>query len=423
MHPGTPQQRACQPAPWVGWALTLCAFLAIVALTLTSGRGPRPSSRAFLLGPPGATDIIYNVVLFLPLGLGLRLAGWKLSRIVLAAAVLSGTIELCQWLWIPSRFSSLADIIANTTGALTGAGLVVALPHILQPTKRQAWLGALTIAIGWVLTTVVASSLLRLELPSTPVWWGQWAHTFPSTVPLTGRILSLEANGVPIPDEPLTDTRLLQQAAASDGITLKVTAIGMAPVAGRAQVAALADGRGNLVTALEQERCTFRMVDQRRGEAIGLRMLALNLPGECAPAGDTVTIVARSTHRAMALTVRTSTTLASDSLLVTPATGWRLLAPSPRRVAHPALLGSIWIALFMVPLAWFARLGARRPGPPLLAGLWLFGAGTMIAAAWIAGLAFPTRMELAAVAGAAALGWWAAARAASADDRLPAGTA
>lgn len=409
-----------RPTWLLGWVITLSALVITTILTLLPGRGPQPTSRMFLLGPPGATDIIYNVVLFVPLGVGLRLAGWTASRIALAAALLSGGIEFCQWLWIPSRFSSLADIISNTTGAVAGAALVIALPRMIKPSRREARFAALAFAAGWVLVTAVASFLLRLELPDTRVWWGQWAHTFATTVPLPGRILSLEANGLSVPDEALTDTGALQQLADSEGITLKVTATGMTSVVGgRAQVAAIADGRGNLIVAVEQERCTFRLVDQRRGEAIGLRILALNLPGECAAANDTVTIVARSTHGTMALSVQTGAVLTADTLLVTPATGWRLLAPSPRRVAHPVSVGMIWIALCLAPLAWFTRSGATSPRPMRLVGLWLFSAATMIAAAWTARLAFPTRSELAGAAGALALGWWAAARAGSADDRFP----
>lgn len=416
------EQRARRPGAWLGWVVVLGAFIAIVALTLVPGRGPQPATRAFLLGPPGATDIIYNVVLFVPLGVGLRLAGWKASRVALAAAAFSGAIEFYQWLWIPSRFSSLADIIANTAGAVTGALLVVAFPWWIQPTRRVARMSALVFAAAWVLVTVGASLLLRLQIPPTPTWWGQWAHTFATTVPLPGRILTVEANGLPIPDDTLSSTRALQQSARRDGITLKVTATGMTSVAGRAQVAAIADGRGNLVIAIEQERCLFRLVDQRRGEAIGLRMLALNLPGECAPPDDTVAIVARSTNELMAISVRTAAGLTADSLRVTPATAWRLVAPSPRRVAHPVLLGVAWIALFLVPLAWFTRLAASRPTPLLLACLWLFGSATMIAAAWPAQLAFPTPLELAAIAGTAAVGWLAAVQAArSGSDRLPDG--
>ncbi len=404
---------------WLGWALVLGGIIAIAYLTLTPGRGPQPISRTFLVGPTGATDIIYNVVLFLPFGAGLWLAGWSTSRIVLVAAMLSGAIEFCQWHWIPTRFSSLADIISNTTGAGTGAVLCRRLPRLARPTQRLARAGALSFATGWVLATAAASFLLRLELPRTPVWWGQWGHTFTTTVPLPGRILSLQANNLVAPDGQLADTRLLQQRAASAGIILKVAATGMTSVAGRAQVAAIADGRGNLVAAIEQEHCTFRLVDQRKGERIGLRMLALNLPGECKRASDTIAIVAHSTHGMMALTVEAASGLTADTLLVTPASGWRLLAPSPRRVAHPTLLGFIWIALFMTPLAWFTRTAATQPAGLLIAGLWLFGATTMIAAAWITGLSFPSSTELAALGAAAAVGCWAAGRSRSGEDRLP----
>jgi VanZ family protein len=68
-----------------------------------------------------------NIALFLPVGLlGVVLVGvdrWWMT--VLAGLLLSSLIELSQLLFLPSRFPTLYDVLANTTGTVLGALLAV----------------------------------------------------------------------------------------------------------------------------------------------------------------------------------------------------------------------------------------------------------------------------------------------------------
>ncbi|MCK2026512.1 VanZ family protein [Microbacterium sufflavum] len=67
-------------------------------------------------------EILANVVLFIPVGLLLPFV-WsrlRLWQIVLIGGLMSVLIESVQGL-MPSRFPTLSDVIANTTGTLIGA--------------------------------------------------------------------------------------------------------------------------------------------------------------------------------------------------------------------------------------------------------------------------------------------------------------
>lgn len=70
-----------------------------------------------------------NVVLFVPLGwFGVVLLprlGWV--WVVLGASAVSVLVETGQGLFSPNRFATLADVVANTTGALVGALAAVLL--------------------------------------------------------------------------------------------------------------------------------------------------------------------------------------------------------------------------------------------------------------------------------------------------------
>jgi len=78
-------------------------------------------------GPDRASDVFENTVLFLPLGFVLagyfRRQGAILSSSIAAVLLLSVSgsyaIEVLQQ-FIPGRFSSLTDVIANTTGSALG---------------------------------------------------------------------------------------------------------------------------------------------------------------------------------------------------------------------------------------------------------------------------------------------------------------
>lgn len=86
----------------------------------------------------GVGEFLGNVLLFLPLGMLLRLAlprgGWVGATLV--AASLSFAIEVLQ-MGTP-RVSDPRDLVANTAGALLGAVIVAAIASIRRRATRRA---------------------------------------------------------------------------------------------------------------------------------------------------------------------------------------------------------------------------------------------------------------------------------------------
>lgn len=85
-------------------------------------------------GAPGwvrysLAEFAANVLLFVPVGLfvmiltGVR--GWWLA--VLTGFAASCTIELAQLIFLPDRYATLSDVIANTIGAAAGTVLGLVL--------------------------------------------------------------------------------------------------------------------------------------------------------------------------------------------------------------------------------------------------------------------------------------------------------
>ena len=84
-----------------------------------------------------SVEFTANIVFFAPVGLivvllvGLRRWWWGAG----AGFVLSGSVEFGQLLFLPDRFASLDDLLANTTGALLGA--VVGVVLVGRLTRRS----------------------------------------------------------------------------------------------------------------------------------------------------------------------------------------------------------------------------------------------------------------------------------------------
>jgi VanZ family protein len=114
------------------------AYLCVLAILVFDPSQGAPGTSVSLvarglqqLNVPASTDshlleFSCNIALFIPFSL---LGGmiWPLRRVVqwvVLGAALSGAIELCQLFFLPHRYATLSDVIANALGASLGVVLV-----------------------------------------------------------------------------------------------------------------------------------------------------------------------------------------------------------------------------------------------------------------------------------------------------------
>ena len=164
--------------------------LGILIATLHSEGTVLPAGWSFTLtsGDAALAELIANLLLFIPLGASLVLAGVRPWRAIAIGAALSFSVEFLQQ-WIPGRDPSTGDITTNTISTAIGVALVVFAPRwLLVPPRRAAWqaLGNATLAI---LVWLGTGSVLRPIVPDPPYHdvltpeWNQWG-------PYRGRVLS-----------------------------------------------------------------------------------------------------------------------------------------------------------------------------------------------------------------------------------------
>ncbi|GAA1356363.1 hypothetical protein GCM10009596_05110 [Arthrobacter rhombi] len=88
----------------------------------------------------GLVEWLANVVMFVPWGAfgAAVLAPRRWWLVALAALLASSTIEMAQLVLLTARFASLADVAANTLGAILGVLLcAVTFPAVVASVRRR----------------------------------------------------------------------------------------------------------------------------------------------------------------------------------------------------------------------------------------------------------------------------------------------
>jgi VanZ like family len=167
----------------LGIILSILSFGAICFFTLRPGGTEYTRSWSFYLtsGDAALAELIQNLLLFMPLGIGLTLVS-PLSRrergsggedlrwpyaVVGIGGFLSFCVEFAQQ-YIPGRDPSLGDIVANTISTALGVLLVVAAWFwLFAPPRRAAW-QALAMAGIAVLAWIATAELVKQSFPPFP---------------------------------------------------------------------------------------------------------------------------------------------------------------------------------------------------------------------------------------------------------------
>jgi hypothetical protein len=375
-----------------GGVIALAALALIGAATLagTNENATAPWCVPCALRNPGlGADLVVNFLLFVPLGVGLRLAGFRAVTAISAALATSLAVELLQAYVIPGRAASVLDVVTNTMGAFVGAGGARRWRTAVSPGPTTGvWLALVSLA---GLIVVVAASAWALT-PASP------------QAPLTVR-------GVPGPDARAPGGGVLR--AVVDGRTVRgrdtVRLFGPGARAIRVVVALhpspprshrdrslrlVAEGKRFLRIGMDDDRDELRLEVRRKGEAVRLISPSLRVPRpvprpESAPAGrrDTLVLGAVVAPWSMKLDAQAGPAYRGAEVRLHPLAGWSLLVPNPRSAPLGQLLTALWTAALFVPVAyWSVAAAARRPrligaaASLTVAALWAVGA--VVGAPW-----------------------------------------
>jgi hypothetical protein len=154
-------------------------------------------------GNSGATDVILNLLLFLPLGLAARALNWPLRRTAASLLALTLLIEVTQGTLLVGRDASLSDVLTNTIGGTIGWLAYPLLRRLGQPSQALARRGtALVLALGIAVWSATAAAL-RPALSGAAPWTVQRTPHLPYHDRFPGRLLRAVLNGAELPEGTL----------------------------------------------------------------------------------------------------------------------------------------------------------------------------------------------------------------------------
>ena len=253
---------------------TVAVSLAIIAIaTLT----PLPIARGSEQGASCGTiesmalvaDFILNVLLFMPFGLGARLAGWRPRASVAIGAAISSVVELLQLHAIPGRDASALDVVANTTGTAFGILLWIGRRRLLAPSPRAASRLLITSAYAWLLMLIVSGWALQ-PAPSADPLWGERTPALGGQPSFSGTLQSARLYGVEMPSARLPNERTVREEMHAGRIRLDVVVQPADTLSATGPIVRVADGCGRELLALAQSRTKLVFNMRMHATAIGL---------------------------------------------------------------------------------------------------------------------------------------------------------
>jgi hypothetical protein len=402
----------------LGAATALAGFLLIARLTLKPDGPFLPAEFQLCItcGNKGTADFILNLLLFVPLGLGLRLAGLRNWVVCGTSILLTITIEALQYWVVTGRESALNDIVSNSLGGCLGVVLANALGVLLAPTPALARRMSLLAGLGWCAIAGATQWILQPALPEG-IYYEQVSPDLPQFEVFDGVVLDAAFNGTPF--------RIGRVSAESSA------AMRAALLAGRARIEARVlpgssrwplapilrvNGQGRkeiLVLGRRHDDLVFRL--RRHSQDLKFLPVSVTLPKGFPPAvvgNQPVTLTATVLRGTWTLDAKWQGGSRQSDLGIGVWQGWRLFLPDDSWYGdYPFLFTALWLVVLCAPMGYWAARAARlrglasAVGPPVVALFAAFAIIPILAGAppapwlvWVAGAA--------GVALAWSLAWW-----------------
>ena len=407
-HPATRAgcYRACAMPTRRGQLLALASFLVIARLTLFPVLNVEwePFRWCRSCGAVDAADVLRNVLLFVPFGMGLALSGLSVARALSIGAGTALAAELLQFSVIRGRDATVTDLLSNATGAVVGVLLAHGRGLLLRPTSAQArrvawWASGAATAIvlgaglGLRPRLLPAPIVVRHTSPEPPEWY-------------QGRLLDVRVAGRAAPREAPLEAAWVRRALATPALTLSMRTTVPAATITRVYAVGIVGRDSAELLGISQFRDALVVHSARLAERLTLRVPELVVPGvfpergesaERAPVDTMVVHVSVDGPRIRAVVERGEGTRTAE-LSLRPAQAWAFISPFTfNRPLVPRVLSALLVAMLVLPAAYHGALARpRQLAPcaivivaPLVAG-WVFGVGAPTWSDWLSGIGAAT---------------------------------
>jgi hypothetical protein len=370
-----------------GPAATIAACFLIAHFTLWPQYGaPHPYfDPCVICGSYGSSNLLLNALLFIPLGIALRVSGRTLAFTLVFSIAATTLVEMVQLFAIPGRSAALGDILANATGGVIGWLLAASSSTLFRPTVKQAsilsWLQATAIIMlsalgGW----------LFYAAPTPDPYFGQVAPVIRERGAVDGVVTNATLNGETLEDGRLSPSQTVATRDALRRNELSLSAaLALRNVKQRMALALrIADAREEEVAVLALERTDAVFAVRTRAVGVGLfhPMLRLSNAFNCdsCPGGidreqKHVTGERRRSHYQLSVTGKEGTR--SVSMSVSPNMTWLAFLPQ-MGAGNGVVEGTfVWLLMQYLVLAYWAAYTSRGLRSVLIAFASAFIVGTV----------------------------------------------
>jgi hypothetical protein len=341
-------------------------WLVILAVTLMPLPSQAPRSAltpitCLVCGEAGTVDVLLNVCLFVPLGLFLRLLGWRRSMVIWCGILTTLGVETAQLLVIPGRDASPSDVITNSAGTVIGAVLAERGASLLAPTASAA-VRLVVAAAGLPALVLAGTAWLLVPSPPASVWYGQHAPDLGMYEQFRGTILDASLGSSRMPVGPLRNSPALRENFLTEGPSIEARFVAGPKPPGPAPIVSVFDENRRKVILLGQGGRWLFFETRMRSDDLRFRTLSFTLPSMPVPTvGDTLSMVGRAEGGRVYVTVTGPRGTLEDRYRLSPGLGWALVSPVPRPVGRDAaVLSMLWVALLWVPFGFYAGSSVSR---------------------------------------------------------------
>jgi len=370
----------------VGLVVTLLAWGGIAALTLV----PDPTGviqaastpfTCLVCGEYGSVDVLLNLLLFVPLGLGLGLLRISRRKAGFLIVLTTATIELLQATVIVGRDASLSDLLTNSAGGLAGYWLAGNWSAVVfsdaVASRRLAWA-----ALGsWLVLWALTARLLGLSPPPLP-WWAQVAPKGVTPADYPGRVQRVTVNGQAVFEGQMTAPNAILEGLAADTAVIDVVTIPGSKTEDLASIFSVYNEREEEAILLGQIGNDLVLRERRRAADARLRGPVIALRGAMRRPGDTLELLAVIRGPSLFLRVINGSDTVQDNLRLTASMGWVLLLPGFLGLGSMAWLGSsAWLLSALLPAGYWARRAGLWTGPDARRW-WLAAGGAILMGLW-----------------------------------------
>lgn len=378
--------------------------IAVATLTPTAQVGEDLPFGCVVCGSEGGIDALANVLLFVPLGVGLALSGTRPTRALVLVALTTLGVELLQLRFIAGRDTSLGDLVWNTVGGAAGFWAVRRWRDLVAPGGRIA----AALLVVWTSLWVIGTATTAWSLaPSLFTRWRWVAHV---GAPERVRGPKPDVLAARLGDTPLRTGWVADEGAIRGallgGEVLDATAAVPVGTPRLANLVVVDEARsGQVIASLQRSGSGAAYYLRTRAAVLQLRSPTLVLPGAFAVPGDTVRLRGAREPRSIVVEAASRRGTARAVAHPSPNWGWTLLLP-PRlsRTDRLAVYTALWIGVFVFPIGYWAAqvggLGGRAVALPAV----IAPPVALAVIPAVAGLAPVAWTEYAAWAAATALG-------------------